>query len=74
MPRLDAESFENVPGHGAVATVHGRKVLVGNRRLMENHGVELGSLATRRDELAASGRTVVLVAVDGRAAGVDRDR
>ena len=70
VPRLDAESFENVPGHGAVATVQGRKVLVGNRRLMEDNGVELGSLTARREELAASGRTVVVVAVDGRAAGL----
>ena len=68
--RLDAAEFENVPGHGAVATVDGRTVAVGNRRLMERRGVELGEFAARRDELAASGRTEVLVAVDGRAAGL----
>jgi len=69
-PRLDAEGFENVPGHGAVAAVNGRTVAVGNRRLMERSGVELGPLATQRDELAAGGRTAVLVALDGRAAGL----
>ncbi|MGE3255548.1 heavy metal translocating P-type ATPase, partial [Pseudonocardia sp.] len=62
--------FENVPGHGAVAMVAGRRVAVGNRRLLEREDVDLGSLATRRDELAAAGRTTVLVAVDGRAAGL----
>jgi Cu2+-exporting ATPase len=62
--------FENVPGHGAVARVAGRRVAVGNRRLLEREDVHLGSLATRRDELAAAGRTTVLVAVDGRAAGL----
>jgi len=69
-PRLDAERFENVPGHGAVATVAGRTVAVGNRRLMEDRGIELGSLAARRDDLASSGRTAVLIALDGRAAGL----
>jgi Cu2+-exporting ATPase len=62
--------FENVPGQGAVATVEGRRVAVGNLRLMERDGVELGSLGTRRQELAAGGRTVVVAAVDGRAVGL----
>ncbi|GAA3970992.1 heavy metal translocating P-type ATPase [Actinomadura viridis] len=65
-----AGRFENVPGHGAVAQVDGRRVLVGNRRLMEREGIDLGPLAARRDELAATGRTAVIVAVDGRAAGL----
>jgi Cu2+-exporting ATPase len=70
VPEESAEGFENVPGHGALAKVDGRSVAVGNRRLMEERGVELGSLASRRDELAAGGRTAVLAAVDGRAAGL----
>ncbi|HEX9343876.1 MAG TPA: heavy metal translocating P-type ATPase, partial [Actinomycetota bacterium] len=68
--QVSAAGFENVPGHGAVATVEGRRVAVGNLRLMERDGVELGSLSTRRQELAAGGRTVVVAAVDGRAAGL----
>ena len=67
---LTAEGFENVPGHGAIAVVEGRRVAVGNRRLMDLEGIDLGALADRRDELAAGGRTVVIVAIDGRAAGL----
>jgi P-type Cu2+ transporter len=70
VPVLTAEGFRNVPGHGAGATVAGRRVLVGNARLMADEGVELGTSAARRDELAGSGRTAVLVAVDGRAVAV----
>jgi P-type Cu2+ transporter len=69
-PAVDAVEFENVPGHGAVALVDGHSVVVGNRRLMEQRRVELGSLAARREELAAGGRTAVLVAIDHRAAAV----
>jgi Cu2+-exporting ATPase len=65
-----AADFRNVPGHGAVAEVDGRRVLVGNGRLMSDEGIALGPLAAARDELAGSGRTAVLVAVDGRVAGV----
>jgi P-type Cu2+ transporter len=68
--RLTVTGFDNVPGHGATATVDGYRVAVGNRRLMDREGVELGDLAARRDELAATGRTTVLVAVDGRPAGL----
>jgi P-type Cu2+ transporter len=67
---LPATGFRNVPGHGASAVVDGRRVLVGNAKLMADEGVELGALGARRDELAGNGRTAVLVAVDGRAAGV----
>ncbi len=62
--------FRNVAGHGAGAEVDGRRVLVGNGRLMSAENVDLGTLEARRDELAASGRTAVLVAVDGTAVGV----
>ena len=67
---MSANGFRNVAGHGAIATVDGHRVIVGNRKLMADESVDLGSLAARRDELAATGRTAVFVAVDGRAAGV----
>jgi P-type Cu2+ transporter len=70
VPKLAATAFRNVPGHGARGQVDGRRVLVGNRRLMTTEGIDLGDLGRRRDELAAAGRTAVLVAVEGRAAGV----
>jgi P-type Cu2+ transporter len=69
-PVLAVSGFRNVPGHGAGAQVAGRRVLVGNRKLMADEGVDTGGLMDRRDELAAAGRTAVLVAVDGTAVGV----
>ena len=67
---LTAQGFRNVPGHGASAEVNGRRVLVGNATLMADEGVDLGTLGARRDQFASSGRTAVLVAIDGRAVGV----
>jgi P-type Cu2+ transporter len=68
--RLTATGFRNLPGHGATAAVDGHRVLVGNRKLMADEGIDLGDLAGRRHQLAGSGRTAVVVAVDGHAAGV----
>jgi Cu2+-exporting ATPase len=73
VPQLTATNFHNVPGQGASAEVVGRRVLVGNRRLMASENVDLGDLGDLgdcRDELAAAGRTAVIVAVDGRGRGV----
>ncbi|HEX9064871.1 MAG TPA: heavy metal translocating P-type ATPase [Streptosporangiaceae bacterium] len=67
---LTATGFENVPGYGATAQADGHRVAVGNRRLMQAQGIDMSALAGRRDELAAGGRTAVIVAVDGRAAGL----
>ncbi|MCM2578447.1 heavy metal translocating P-type ATPase [Streptomyces meridianus] len=64
------QQFENVPGQGAVAVVDGRRIAVGNRRLAEQEGADLGELASAREELAATGRTVVIACIDGRAAGL----
>src|SRR5215468_8068219 len=66
-PAVRAKEFENVPGHGALAQVDGRSVAVGNTRLMDREGIDLGALSARREEMASAGRTVVWVAVDGRA-------
>jgi ATPase, P-type (transporting), HAD superfamily, subfamily IC len=44
--------------------------MVGNRRLLERFGAEPGKLDTRLNEVAAGGRTAILVAIDAAAAGV----
>ena len=65
-----ANGFENIPGHGAIGHVDGQAVAVGNTQLLHDEGVDPGRLASRGDELAATGRTVVWAAVDGRAVGL----
>jgi len=60
-----------VKGGGMVATVEGRKLLIGTRKLMADHGVAIDeaseSYATGREK---AGNTAILVAVDMRLAGV----
>ena len=67
--RLEVTDFVSVPGHGARATVGGRRVLVGNARLLDSEGVPPGPVREQRDALARTGRTAVLVAFDGREVG-----
>jgi Cu2+-exporting ATPase len=60
--------FEAVPGHGVGATVRGRTVLVGNRKLLERNGVTLG-LDRDAERLRAEAKTALYVAADGRMLG-----
>ncbi len=69
----DAEEFENVPGQGVRATVDGREVLVGNRKLLEDAGVDVAPAESEMERLEREGKTAMLVAVDGRVAGVVAD-
>jgi Cu2+-exporting ATPase len=68
--RLPIDEFRNEAGHGLVAMVEGRPVIVGSLALMTAEAVSLGSLRPSAMELARSGRTVVCAAVDGAAAVV----
>jgi Cu+-exporting ATPase len=66
----DAEGFEAVSGGGIRATVQGRQVLIGNRRFLVEAGVSEEGLGARSEELAQSGKTPMLVAIDGEPAGL----
>jgi Cu+-exporting ATPase len=66
----DPETFEALPGKGVAGVVAGRSVLVGNRVLMSEHGVDVWSFDPRAAALASEGATPVFVAVAGRAAGL----
>jgi len=66
----EPEAFVAVPGHGVEATVEGRRVAVGNRKLMERGGVPFAEFEAGASRLADEGKTPMFVAVDGRAAGI----
>src|SRR5262249_13489003 len=61
--------FEAVPGHGVKATVDGRTVLLGNRRLLERNGVTPG-LDPEAERLRAEAKTILYLAADGRTLGL----
>jgi Cu+-exporting ATPase len=66
----EPSSFEAVPGRGVRATVDGRAVVVGSRRLLASEGVDTDPLAAEADRMEGEARTALWVAVDGAAAGL----
>ena len=64
-----AENFQAVPGKGIEAVVDGRRVLIGTRKWLEENGVDTAAAETAMETLEEQGKTVMLVAADGKPAG-----
>ena len=67
---VDSEFFNAIPGYGVEVRYDGKTVLLGNRKLMEQNKVNIVHLEEKMKMLEADGKTAMLVAVDGEAAGL----
>ena len=64
------EQFENRSGRGLMAILEGANILAGNRRLLEEQGVDAQPLAQKAQALAGSGQTAMYFAKDGALLGL----
>jgi Cu+-exporting ATPase len=62
--------FESITGQGVRGEVDGHRVALGNARLMRELEIDFSTLAAEAEDGRAQGQTVMLVAIDGRAAGL----
>jgi len=67
---LQSDEFRSHTGMGVTGKVNGRSVAVGTVKLFESLGIEAGPLAKQAQRQRGEGQTVMLVAVDARAAGL----
>jgi Cu+-exporting ATPase len=68
--RLDARDFDAVTGKGVRGTVQGAFIGLGNGRLMDDLGIDPKPAEARVTALQDAGKTAMLLAVDGRLAGI----
>ncbi len=66
----ESGDFESVTGKGIKVSVDGHQVLVGNRWLLDDAGMQTEALEVQAERLATDGKTAMFVAVDGKPAGV----
>jgi Cu+-exporting ATPase len=66
----EPEEFNAIPGHGVEAMVKGKRVLVGNRKLVERANISSAEFSETAARLSDEGKTPMFVAVDGQPAGV----
>ncbi len=67
---VEPEAFNSIPGHGVEAKVEGTEILLGNRKLMKERGVDFSTLMPRAETFESDGKTVMFVALNGQAAGL----
>jgi Cu+-exporting ATPase len=70
VPARSTDAFDTITGKGVLATVAGRLVLVGNRRLLTDNSVDATPLEPLIERLSGDGKTPMMIALDGVPAGV----
>jgi Cu+-exporting ATPase len=67
----DSDDFDTYVGKGVVATVKGKRVLIGTRRLLDGHEIKISDLNEEKiSKLEGEGKTTVLVAIDDNLSGI----
>lgn len=64
------ESFESASGIGVTGTVKGRRILLGNTKLMEAEHIDWSPLRGQAEEMRSSGASIIYLAADGRVVGL----
>ncbi len=67
---LKAEDFQSVTGKGVQGRVDGHEVALGNAKLLESLDIDAAELSLRANQQRSDGSTVMLIAIDGKAAGL----
>ena len=65
-----ANGFQSVTGKGVTGEVDGKKVAVGNAKLLESLGIDVGDLALKAEKQRADGQTVMWISINGKPAGL----
>jgi P-type Cu+ transporter len=67
---LDVDDFYAIPGHGIEATIAGKQILVGNRKLMHDRQMDIEDAEEALAGYETSGKTAMLLAIDGNYRGI----
>jgi len=66
----EVSGFDSPTGRGALGTVDGRRIVLGNARFLGEKAIDTGALGASAEALRADGATAIFVGIDGLAAGI----
>jgi len=66
----EVQDFDSPTGKGVIGKILGKQVTLGNSMLMQERSIDVSYLAEKADDMRADGATVILMAIDGKAAGL----
>ena len=67
---LEVKDFQAIPGHGVQGQIEGKRILLGNRKLMEKNQINIDAFLPNLEKLEGEGKTAMLVALDIDLAGI----
>lgn len=67
---VKAENFQSITGKGVTGDIDGHTVAAGNITLLESLGINVGALSQQADKQRSEGQTVMLIAINGKIAGL----
>ena len=70
VPLVETEEFRAIPGHGIEAVIGGKTILVGTRKLMNDHHISVSEVEEELVNYETNGNTAMLIAVDGEFKGI----
>ena len=66
----EVTDFDSPTGKGAIGTVDGKRITLGNARFLSESGIDVSALEPKADELRQDGATAIFLGIDGQAAGI----
>lgn len=66
----DTDKFEAIPGHGIYASIEGKELYVGNRKLMADKNIEISHVENKISGLEDEGKTAMLISIDRKISGI----
>ncbi|MCR4432450.1 MAG: heavy metal translocating P-type ATPase [Caldiserica bacterium] len=67
---IGVENFESLTGKGVVGEIQGHRIALGNRKLLDDFGIDPDELSEKAEAMRKEGQTVMFIAVDSRIAGL----
>jgi len=67
---VETETFEALPGRGVKCTIKGKKILLGNRKLMQEMNIQTNYIENDMAKLESEGKTAMILAVQGELSGI----
>ncbi len=64
------EGFRAIPGHGVEGAVNGKRIVFGNKRLMDKENIDLSSMSSEISIMENGGKTVMMIGTDGKLIGL----
>ncbi|MBI5401240.1 copper-translocating P-type ATPase [Candidatus Wolfebacteria bacterium] len=64
------EKFQAIPGHGVEGIINGKRIVFGNKRLMDKEGIDIGLAGNQISEMENGGKTVMMIGTENKLAGL----